>query len=164
MPYPALSVANATLDIVWGDKDKITPLKLQKFIYIAHGYNLAIFDAPLILEDVYAWEYGPVIQEIYQEFKNYGKSQITDYATMLYAGDICIVTPPQDDDTLRLLQAAWGAYGRFTAHQLANMTHQPGTPWADTYKDGAGKNKVINNDLIRKYYNKKLTKKLTPKK
>ena len=31
--------------------------------------SLRIFDKPAVLNDILAWQYGPVIKEIYQKYK-----------------------------------------------------------------------------------------------
>ena len=54
----------------------LTPLKLQKLIYYAHGWHLAIRNAPLIDEVIEAWEYGPVVPNVYHEFKKFGNRPI----------------------------------------------------------------------------------------
>lgn len=64
--YRAIDTAYYLLKVA-GDKQlEITNLKLQKLIYIANGYMLAIHDAPLINEAPQAWKYGPVIHSICQ--------------------------------------------------------------------------------------------------
>lgn len=152
MPHPALSIANATLDIAWERQDKITPLKLQKFVYIAHGFSLAITEVPLIEETVIAWDWGPVIPVIYREFKRYGKDPIQDHATMSIKGKRRDIPPPKDEIVDALLKGVWGIYGKMDGYQLANLTHEKGAPWEQTWNGGKGKDKIIDNDLIMKYY------------
>lgn len=152
MPHPALSVANTTLSLAWGHQDKITPLKLQKFIYISHGFSLALTGDPLVEEKVFAWEYGPVIPEIYQEFKRFGKRPIDESATVLYEGEPHIIPQPKDDLTKVILEGMWIIYGDKSGYQLANLTHEPDTPWDQTWDGGKGKGRVISNDLIKEYY------------
>ena len=47
----------------------ITPMKLQKMLYLAHGIHLAAYDRPLLKEPIEAWSYGPIIPDVYQNFK-----------------------------------------------------------------------------------------------
>ena len=52
--------------------------KIMKFLpYISHDYTLALTDQKLFSDSVEAWKYGPVIPNIYQEFKHYGGGEIT---------------------------------------------------------------------------------------
>ena len=69
-PYSALAIANFFLE----NHKSISPMKLQKLVYFAHGWNLAISNNPLIKEPIEAWDYGPVISTIYNEFKLFGGS------------------------------------------------------------------------------------------
>ena len=74
--YPAIAVANEFLDLSFIEKNLITPLKLQKLVYICHGRHLGFYAYPLIKERVEAWSYGPVIPIIYHQFKHYGNKDI----------------------------------------------------------------------------------------
>lgn len=156
MSHSALSIANATLDLAWGYQDRITPLKLQKFIYISHGFSLALTEDSLVEENVFAWDFGPVIPAIFHAFKRFGRGAIDEPASILYEGEPHIIPQPQNDLVTAILEGVWGIYGDNDGYQLANMTHETGTPWADTWKDGAGKNSVISNDLIKTYYKARL--------
>ncbi len=48
MPYPAASVANGFLQRSFSDGNLITPMKIQKLVYIAHGCTLVECEAPLL--------------------------------------------------------------------------------------------------------------------
>lgn len=156
MPHSALSVANAVLDLALEHKNPMTPLKLQKFIYICHGFNLALVEGPLIKEAVFAWDWGPVIPAIYHEFKIFGKDPIEGYAKEPEKGKMREIPPPQDEITRAVLKGVWGLYGKMDGYQLANLTHKPGTPWEQTWKGGKGKDYIIENDLIKAYYTEML--------
>ena len=43
---------------------------MQKILYFAQGIHLAEFGSPLFTNKIYAWEYGPVIKEVYHKFKS----------------------------------------------------------------------------------------------
>ena len=58
-PYSAKAVANYFLARAKESGETLSPMKLQKLIYFAHGWHLAVFDAPLLDEEVQAWDYGP---------------------------------------------------------------------------------------------------------
>ena len=47
----------------------ITPLKLQKILYYAQGYYLAMYDEALFPEDFQAWAHGPANEQIYEKYK-----------------------------------------------------------------------------------------------
>ena len=56
-PYNALVVANYFIDKAKAEGVSLTPMKLQKLIYMAHGWHLALYDKPLIDEQFQAWDY-----------------------------------------------------------------------------------------------------------
>ena len=69
-------VANWFLDRADKDGKPLDPMKLQKLIYFAHGWHLALTSKPLINEHPEAWAYGPVIPSIYHRFKKYGRDAV----------------------------------------------------------------------------------------
>ena len=140
-------------------KGPLTPLQVIKMAYIAHGYSLAIFDAPLVGEPVEAWRHGPVVPFVYHSAKKYGGSAITE---LLYSG---IGTDDADgmerakkffDERMlpghrTILDEVLGLYGRFTGIELVRMTHADGTPWTKYYRPNAV-GQEIPNAAIRDHY------------
>ena len=155
MPHSALSVANKFLEIAENNGEIITPLKLQKLIYFAHGWSFAILDKPLINEFIEAWRYGPVIPSVYHEFKQFGNNPISIPAIEIEDGSPRNVPVPTDIDTTLLLNRVWEVYGAKPAVQLANVTHEKDGPWEETY-DRDYLSMDISNDLIRKHFEAKL--------
>src|SRR5258708_4115865 len=73
----ALDVANwflAAMDR--GAGDSITHLKLQKLVYYAQAWSLALRNKPLFDEDFVAWTHGPVVKSVWRRFKGYGLDAI----------------------------------------------------------------------------------------
>ena len=58
------------------DDSDISNLKLQKLIYYAQAFHLAIYELPFFDEDFEAWTHGPVCPEIYHKYKHYKSSPI----------------------------------------------------------------------------------------
>ena len=126
MPYsyavssPAKSVANEYLRLAEIEKRPLTNMQLQKLVYIAHGFDLAINDTALIADRVEAWTWGPVIPTLYQTLKKYGSRPVTE--------PIADVPAISEGDT-SLVDEVWKGYGRYTAARLSAITHQTGSPW-----------------------------------
>lgn len=135
MRYSAKAIANYFIEIANREGKQLSPMKLQKLVYFAHGWYLALYDEPLLDEKVEAWRYGPVVPSLYHEFKSYGSGKIDHYATDIDLDDFEIVTPkvPNDRELKAFLEKVWEVYGGFSAVQLSNMTHEPNTPWASTW-------------------------------
>lgn len=121
--------------------DLISNLKLQKLLYYAQGFFLAVYDEPLFNDTIEAWTHGPVVPSVYHTFKNYGSGGIG---------------PPQnidfslyDDRTAALLDEVYAVYGQYSAWKLRNMTHEE-PPW----KNYVGS--VIPHSALKEYFKTQL--------
>ncbi len=146
MAHDAKAVANAFYKLA-GSK-KLTNMQLQKLVYIAHGFNLAVNGEPLFNDGVYAWQFGPVIPPLYEALKQYGAGEVT--------ARLETRTPPIEDYTpeMRIIRAVWNAYGKYSGRQLSSMTHTVDSPWYQTWKrDKYGR---IDDEVIQEYYRRLL--------
>lgn len=71
------AVANYLLDKARDDGELLTHMKLQKLVYIAHGWHLAVTGKPLLSDPVEAWQFGPVIRSLYHDLKHFGHEPIS---------------------------------------------------------------------------------------
>lgn len=148
---PVTQVANSFLqhDFING-KASTTPMKLQKLVYLAHGWHLAIHDQPLIEEKFEAWPYGPVEQFLYHLFKQYRNSNITDYAKTWVNGEQkAFVVSSSKSHFTEVFDKVVAKYSDFSALQLSALTHQEGTPWSISKAKGFSE---IPNDMIRDHF------------
>ncbi len=133
----AQTVANAFLKLSQPELgDYMTNLKLQKLVYYAQGFSLAVHDRPLFSEDILAWEHGPVVRELYNRYRDLGSEPlpVPDEA----------VDISQED--LELIGEVNNVYGQFSAWKLRDMTHQE-RPWVETPR-----NEVIPLGLLKEYF------------
>ena len=158
-PYSALAVANYFLDLAKANRSSLDPMKLQKLIYFAHGWHLALYDGqPLVNEEIQAWQYGPVIQSVYHEFKQFGAEAITKLATDIdESGELVTPRIPLDDArTMALLNKIWEIYSKYSGIQLSHLTHEPNSAWSKARKDNEDfkfvgiKNNEIQEDFAKK--------------
>jgi uncharacterized phage-associated protein len=127
----------ATVDEESGDN--MTHLKLQKLLYYAQGFHLAMHGGePLFDEPIEAWDHGPVVPQIYQTFKDYANNPIARPEAL----------DPQDyaPEVRELLDTVQRIYGQFTASKLRDLTHQE-TPWRETARRGE-----ITRPSLRVYF------------
>ena len=143
MAHSPFIIANVFLGKGLQEGWPITPMKLNKLIYIAHGVTLAVTDQPLIDEHIQAWKYGPVIGSIYHKFKNFGNNSITELAP---------VTEPSSltEDQNFIVTSVWNKYKPIDPIALSALTHQAGTPWDEYWN--LQKNTIIPNEAIKNYY------------
>jgi uncharacterized phage-associated protein len=119
--------------------DLISNLKLQKLLYYAQGFHLALYDKPLFGERIMAWTHGPVVPDVYHAYKEYGPGAIpppNDVDFDIY-----------DDDTRGLLDEVYNVYGQFSAWKLRNMTHEE-PPW----KEAAPYSSEITLNSMKAYF------------
>lgn len=131
-------------------------MKLLKMVYIAHGWFMGYNDKALINQAVEAWQYGPVIRDVYYSFKKYGRGQIlspVDIEKDLIVKDNEIF--PEEKNVQLFLDKIWERYSNYSGTELSNLTHQPNTPWAITIKE-FGRDAIIPNSIIRNYYKEKI--------
>jgi uncharacterized phage-associated protein len=143
MKYSAITVANVFITIAEREGKVLTNMKLQKLVYMAHGFGLA-FDKPLIKNEVHAWKYGPVIPQLYKMLAKYGAGTVTELIPS---------HEPDMESTLEafeIIKRVWNGYGKFSGGQLSAITHEAGSPWSQTWlKENFS---VIPEDLIAKHY------------
>jgi uncharacterized phage-associated protein len=156
--YTSVEVANYFIKKSLDLKKPITQMKLQKLLYFAHGWSLALRHEPLLNESVEAWKYGPVVPTIYHLFKTYGNTPITKLQKDFY-GQTPTVT---DQETMDILDLVWDLYSDLSPIQLANITHEINSPWHQTIKEYLDKGKElpkgkdIDDAIISQYFNAKL--------
>jgi uncharacterized phage-associated protein len=155
--YSAKAIANAFLGLARRECSEIQPMKIQKLVYLAHGWNLGIYKSPLLGEEVQAWQYGPVISSLYHEFKNYGSGMISGDATnyeldekTLKINTVAPAIPASDTQSHRLIEQVWSKYKHLSGIQLSSITHQDGTPWSLIFRGHHSSS--IPDALIQSHY------------
>ncbi|PIT12209.1 hypothetical protein BGI30_02895 [Snodgrassella alvi] len=115
----------------------MTPMKIQKLVYYAQAWYLKLYQAPLIDEYFSRWHYGPVIPSLYHNLKINGDTVVKNKLgnILIKDGNVQYISPSiEDSDVIAFLDKILEIYGKYTALQLSNMTHQKGTAW----KNGGG--------------------------
>jgi uncharacterized phage-associated protein len=125
----------------------ITHLKLQKLVYYAQGFHLAVFDAPLFSERIEAWRHGPVVPVLYHALKE-NKDDVLPPPEYFEPDDV--LAQPQQV----LLDDVYSVYGQFSAWKLREMTHEE-APWRDA--DARGPNEEITHEALRRFFVTRIT-------
>ena len=121
----------------------IEKIRLNKMLYFAQGHALSELGHALFTNQIDAWEHGPVVSVVFNGFE-----KIIEATDELGIEDIKI--NPED---MEIILDVWSRYGGYKARELVDLTHQTGTPWADSYIQGK-KNVHIPQDLIKRYFSK----------
>jgi uncharacterized phage-associated protein len=152
MSVSAAKIANFFLTM--GDRESvpITPLKLQKLVYFAHGWYLGLTGESLLAEPVQAWKYGPVVPTLYHEFKEFGNNPIKRRTHDFQPTDLSL---PEMLAAKGLLERVWAVYSKYTAVQLSALSHETNGPWHQTValmQDGNIQSAPIPTELIRAHF------------
>jgi len=142
MTYPSLVVANEFIRLGVDSGRPVDPMKLQKLVYVAHGWSLALKNQPLIRDTIEAWPYGPVVPNLYSTFKAYKAGSITAPIPLTSRAPIL------SDEDREFIGKIWQAYGGRTAIELSVFTHEPGFAWDLARKASEG-SPEISDALIR---------------
>ena len=135
----AFDVAEYFLIIAKGqDKELITNLKLQKLLYYAQGFHLAMFGKPLFKEAIERWTYGPVVPEVYHNYKTCGSGPVE------CPGKVDL--SKFEEETREVLKEVYEARGQYTAWALTQFTHDE-PPTRDTPERGE-----ISHSQLKEYF------------
>jgi uncharacterized phage-associated protein len=143
--YDPRALANEFLRLGGGVMNQ---MKLQKLVYIANGWNLAINNEPLTDDLIEAWDGGPVFRAIWNHIRDFGHNAkgglLGDPQGQAYRADLT-----QDEKSV--LEHVWKRYGGYSGLELSRMTHQEGTPWSNAYF-GRGRNTPLDQADIKQHF------------
>jgi uncharacterized phage-associated protein len=130
----------------WNDLGApLDPMSLEKLLYYAQCFHLVLHDYPLFPDEILAWQKGPVVPAVYNQYAAFGAGPIV----------------PDEDEPPAFsigLQQHLGQivsfFGRYTAIRLSDATHLE-QPWSDA-RDGVPRNVasgvVIPQIVMKSYY------------
>jgi uncharacterized phage-associated protein len=156
MPHSSLAIANEFIRrSLEPDVRNLTHMQVQKLVYLAHGWNLGAHHEAMIEDPIEAWKFGPVIRRLYDALSHVGSGPILNLInwgddTAFWGdddGEAYEELTHSEDDIINLV---WDNYGSYPAFKLSALTHQPDTPWSNTFE--AGSNRVIPNRLIEQHF------------
>ncbi|MFZ2430945.1 MAG: type II toxin-antitoxin system antitoxin SocA domain-containing protein [Lutibacter sp.] len=101
----------------------LSNMKLQKLLYYCQGFYYAKHKEKLFDDKIYAWQYGPVVPNVYHNYKHY------------YSDGIPSVILPENFILLgkqkEMIDDVFNYFNQFSAIKLMNMTHAE-SPWCNT--------------------------------
>jgi len=144
------AVANWFIKKVRENGHSITVMKLQRLVYYAHGWCLALYKTALVKDQVEAWAFGPVFPRIYHLAKQYGSQPITSPLSDSFTKPSLVAG---DDPRVPLLEKIWEVYGRYTDSQLSRMANKPDGPWHRTMQLNPGRRgtNIPDSELINHF-------------
>jgi len=154
--YKAKEIASFYIQLLNSIPDNyIDNLKLNKILYYVQAWNLVKNGEPLFEDEIQAWDYGPVVPEVYQIYKCCGKSPIQEPEESFDESRL-------NSDELDLLIDVYRYYGKYTGWALKEMTHEKGSPWDQVYEKN--QNKPISLGIMKEYFSDKTLDSFDPSK
>ena len=147
MVHDARSVANELIRHAHKAGRDITHLQVQKLVYFCEAWMLGIYGKSMIRQDVQAWKYGPVVEDVYYNLRGNGRNPITSTIEKVESEQF-------GAEEENIISQVHDIYGALSGIQLSALTHDDGTPW-DMVWDRWGVNSSIPKSLIRDYYRRK---------
>ena len=140
----ARSVANVLLTTARARHNTLTPLQLLKIVYFCQGWSLALLNTPLFRQDIEAWQFGPVVRDVYNEIRRYiDQPVLTNLKTN---GDALT------EKDKELITSVLKQYEVYTGPQLIRLTHLPRSPWTTTWRNRKTNHDVIPIQDIKEYF------------
>ena len=166
----------------------LTPLQVNKMVYIAHGWILGALGRPLIdnrLDQIQAWPTGPIVVHLHNLLRHFRDSPLSLYD--LYAllarqpgssAEGLVPLPGQmrterlieleqrHEEVVQGLKWVYSIYSQYSGGQLVTLTTQDDSPWADQYRRFGVFNRLglayaaghITDRAIREHYWKRIRK------
>ena len=157
--FSAKKVTNTFFDF-YADYDiveRISNIVAQKLNYIANGYWIVLKGNRLIEEDFEAWHFGPVIPELYQNLKHFGRNHI-DYIYPLSEDweeleEMVMIERIEDQSIKDFINFIFQSFKEHTVGELIDFTHKENGAWHETFTK-SGQSEIIKDDLIKKEFQK----------
>ena len=155
MPAWSPEIANEFIRLAAADGQAFDQMQLQKLVYIAHGWALAMTGEPLTGDRPEAWDFGPMYRRLADALAGYGRHPVTRIIPSGAALSSEVRT--ENDRTwselepmeCELIARIAKDYGVFSSSQLSALTRGDDAPWASVFGAGEGRFRDIPHALIR---------------
>jgi uncharacterized phage-associated protein len=116
----AVSVARefVLLSHAGDEPDPLTPSRLQKLLYYAQGWSLAVRESCLFPEKILATRHGPAVRQVRPPRTPAGVVTRDGFAA----------APPLSEEQKGFVRAVWNTYRGLSASRLADMARDE-APW-----------------------------------
>lgn len=159
--YNALDVAQYVINYAIERGKPVSNLKLQKILYYIQAAFLVEEDTPCYNEKILNWRHGPVVKEVYDNYREYVDKDIKDiqkgYHKLIFDKkevefkfEYIEFSSNNIKDTHKIImKKVIDAYLDKDAWELVERTHQE-EPW----KNYSSRNSEISSESIKDYFNK----------
>lgn len=137
----AIHVANYFIQLAAAEIERefLTHLQIQKLLYYAQGWSLALRNKPMFDSPIKAWPHGPVTPDVYFHLKSWRGNPITADPGRL---DVALL----DSEDQYFTRTVWNQYKKFSAIKLRQKTHAE-RPWKETRPKN-----IISHETMKKFF------------
>lgn len=146
MPAWSEEIASILLDLASACGASLDQLQLQKLVYIAHGWQLALTGQPLTGDRPECAATGPVYRRLEATLAPLGLRPVAVEA---------LPSPPYtilDHSEVDVLRAVWKAHAGLSAAQLSAVTRHKEAPWASEVANGVKNGRELTHGQIQKQF------------
>ncbi len=149
LPVSARAIANQFLDLASDSGSAIDPLQMQKLLYLAQGWTLGLSGDALFREAIEAWEYGPVVPEIYHGLKMFGAAPVRGRLRAFdpVRGQVVVAHEPLGELESEIVAGVWEKYGSWSGPQMISLTHQRNSPWWNARNAGEHNARISDAEM-----------------
>lgn len=137
MMYTAQEIARYVVNKCVRDRHPISNLQLQKILYFLQVGAIRAGRGGVFGDDMEAWQFGPVVPNVYFQYGRYGAMPITDtyQDVSISPEDQAILDPIIEEKRMR---DAW---------ELVEESHREGGPWSRNYGGSGTRNTIPFSDI-----------------
>ena len=125
-PYSATLIARYIISRQSECNRSVSNLRLQKLLYFVQAYFFLSLDEPCFKNRIEAWDFGPVVPEVYHKYKRFGSMIIQE-------NEKCSIEDIDEEDCQKIDEML-DACADKTTRELVNITHEQ-KPWKRAYKN-----------------------------
>lgn len=140
--YKALDIARYIIERCNNMNLAINNFKLQKILYFIQAEFLVSKNEPCFIEEIQAWDFGPVVPTVYYAYRMFGGSNIPCVIKFRTAQMISLKDK-------KLLNNVIDECAKYSTSTLTEITYNQ-TPWISVYR--SGQNNEIPKESIKKYF------------
>lgn len=141
--YKALQIAQYIINHEFENSRPVSNLRLQKLLYYVQLYFLMCTGQPCFSDRVEAWDFGPVVPNVYHQYKRFGSMIIQEVNDQAENG--------LDTDDRQLIDQMLDKCSYKTTRELVEISHQQ-SPWRKAYNNPLSNEITMNS--IREFISK----------
>lgn len=136
--HTALDLSKYIVSKCIEDGEPISNLQLQKILYYIQKTFLQR-GLRAFPDEIEAWQFGPVVPNVYYYFCGFGAMSITNVNNTL--------SPTGNDK--KIIDSIIESKRILDPWEMVSETHKPEGAWAKIYREGSGNRNVIPTELIK---------------